>query len=76
MSLEEVIHLIMKDSDFAKAVRSNARVALESAGICLDQRDLSALDAAILRGSFSGDTQGAFSNIEDWHITQFHPITS
>jgi hypothetical protein len=73
MSVEEVIHRMTEDTDFAHAMVEDPRTALEAFGLELPPEEILALKAAFHRSSVPS---GATEDPTEWFSPQFNPAVA
>lgn len=73
MSIEEIIHRMAEDDDFAGAMVDDPSAALEASGLELPPEEILALKAAFLRSTGKTD---ATEDPTEWFSPQFTPATA
>ncbi len=74
MNIENVIHRIARDPEFASAIVEDPIAALEAHGLELHPEELDALQAALSTPSGSNLITGTVGGPTDWFAPQFKGV--
>ena len=76
MSLENIIHRIASDPDFAHAIKEDAVATLEANGIELNREELDALKSALSTTTDNDNIMRSTEQPEGWFRSQFKEVAN
>lgn len=76
MKLEQIVHRVATDADFAAAARRDLEGTLAREGIEVAPAELAALQAALRGASEEAIRPSGAGSLDVWHSPQFEPQSS